>query len=61
MPKETAKRLEALDTELGELGEAIQKALDRGFQEEYDVVNVLIDKEGLILVSINLLEDVDED
>ncbi len=61
MAKETAKLLEAVDTELGELGEAIQKALDRTFQEEYDVVNVLIDKEGLILVSINLLEDADEE
>ncbi len=61
MAKETAKLLEAVDTELGELGETVQKALDRGFQEEYEVVNVLIDSEGIILVSINLLEDAEED
>ncbi len=61
MAKETAKLLEAVDTELGELGEAVQKALDKTFQEEYEVVNVLIDSEGMILVSINLLEDTDED
>ncbi len=61
MAKETAKLLEAVDTELGELGETIQKALDRGFEEEYEVVNVLIDSEGMILVSINLVEVVDED
>ncbi len=61
MPKETAKRLEEAETELGELGETIEKALNRDFHEEYEVVNVLIDKEGLILVSINLLEDADED
>ncbi len=61
MAKETAKLLEELDTELGELGEAIQDKLDATFQEEYDVVNVLIDSEGLILVSISLLEDADED
>ncbi len=61
MAKETAKLLEAADTELGELGEAVQKALDRTFQEEYEVKDVAIDSEGLILVSINLLEDVDED
>ncbi len=61
MAKETAKLLEAVDTELGELGEAIQKALDRTLQEEYEVKDVAIDKEGLILVSINLLEDADED
>ncbi len=61
MPKETAKRLEEVETELGELGEAIQKALDRTFQEEYEVKAVTIDKDGLILVAIDLLEDVDED
>ncbi len=61
MAKETAKLLEAVDTELGELGEAIQKALDRTFQEEYEVKAVTIDKEGLIMVSIDLLEDADED
>ncbi len=61
MPKETAKRLEEVETELGELGEAVQKALDRTFQEEYEVKDVAIDSEGLILVSINLLEDADED
>ncbi len=61
MAKETAKLLEALDTELGELGETIQKALDRGFQEEYEVKKVDIDEEGLILVSIDLLEDAEED
>ncbi len=61
MVKETAKLLEALDTELGELGDTIQKALDRGFQEEYEVKKVDIDEDGLILVSIDLLEDPDED
>ncbi len=59
MPAETAKRLEEVDTELGELGETIQKALDRGFQEDYEVQDVTIDEEGLIVVSINLLEDED--
>ncbi len=61
MPKETAKRLEEVETELGELGETIQKALDRTFQEEYEVKDVTIDKDGLILVGIALLEDADED
>ncbi len=61
MAKETAKRLEEVETELGELGEAIQKALDRTFQEEYEVKDVAIDSEGLILVSVALLEDADED
>ncbi len=61
MPKETAKRLEEVETELGELGEVVQKALDRTFQEEYEVKNVAIDKEGLIMVSIDLLEDALED
>ncbi len=61
MAKETAKLLEALDTELGELGESIEKALNRDFQEEYEVKKVDIDEEGLILVSIDLLEDADED
>ncbi len=59
MAKETAKLLEEVDTELGELGEAIQKALDRGFQEEYDVRDVMIDAKGLIVVTIDLLEDED--
>ncbi len=61
MPAETAKRLEEVETELGELGEAIQKALDRTFQEDYEVKDVAIDEGGLILVSINLLEDELED
>ncbi len=61
MAKETAKLLEAVDTELGELADTVQKALDRDFQEEYEVKDVTIDKEGLILVSINLLEDDPED
>ncbi len=61
MPVETAKRLEEVDTELGELADTIQKALDRDFQEEYEVKDVTIDKDGLILVAIDLLEDVDED
>ncbi len=61
MTKETALLLAKLDTELGELGETVQKALDRGFQEEYEVKDVAIDREGLILVSISLLEDALED
>ncbi len=61
MPKETAKLLEDLDTELGELGEVIEEALNKYFEEEYEVKDVKIDKDGLILVSINLLEDADED
>ncbi len=61
MAKETAKLLEAVDTELGELGETVQKALDRDFQEEYEVKAVTIDKDGLILVAIDLLEDELED
>ncbi len=59
MAKETARLLKEVETELGELGEAIQKALDRGFQEDYEVKDVAIDEEGLILVTINLLEDED--
>ncbi len=61
MPKETAKRLEEVETELGELAETIEKALNRDFQEVYEVKDVTIDKDGLIFVSINLLEDADED
>ncbi len=61
MAKETAKLLEDVGTELGEIGEAVEEALNRAFQEEYEVKDVAIDKEGLILVSINLLEDADED
>ncbi len=61
MAKETAKRLEEVETELGELGETVQKALDRDFQEEYEVKDVTIDGDGLIIVSINLLEDADEE
>ncbi len=61
MAKETAKLLEAVDTELGELGEAIQKALDRTFQEEYEVRDTMIDAKGLIVVTIDLLEDASED
>ncbi len=61
MAKETAKLLEDLDTELGELGEVIEEALNKYFEEEYEVKKVDIDEEGLILVSINLLEDADED
>ncbi len=61
MAKETAKLLEEVDTELGELAETIQKALDRTFQEEYEVKDVTIDKDGLILVAIDLLEDALED
>ncbi len=57
MPKETAKRLEEVETELGELGEAIQDKLDATFQEEYSVRDVMIDKKGLIVVTIDLLED----
>ncbi len=60
MAKETAKLLEAVDTELGELGEAVQKALDRTFQEDYEVKDVTIDEKGLILVAIDILEDEDE-
>ncbi len=61
MAKETAKLLEEVDTELGELGETVQKALDRDFQEEYEVKDVTIDKDGLILVAIALLKDALED
>lgn len=61
MTTETAKLLEQVDTNLGEIGETIQDALDSAFQEEYDVVNVSIEKEGLIVVSINLLEEPEED
>ncbi len=61
MPAETAKRLEEVETELGELADTIEKALNRDFQEEYEVKDVAIDKDGLILVSINLLEDEAED
>ncbi len=61
MTVETAKRLEEVDTELGELGEVIQKALDRGFQEDYEVKDVTIDRDGTILVFVNLLEDEPEE
>ncbi len=60
MTKETARLLEEVETELGELGEAIQKALDRGFQEEYEVKDVMIDAKGLIVVTIDLLEDAED-
>ncbi len=60
MTKETAKLLEEVDTELGELGEAIQTALDRTFQEEYEVRDVMIDAKGLIVVTIDLLEDAED-
>ncbi len=59
MPAETAKRLEEVETELGELGEAIQKALDKTFQEEYEVRDTMIDKKGLIVVTIDLLPEED--
>ncbi len=57
----TTERLQVASTELGELGEAIQEVLEKTFQEDYDVVNVLVDQEGLILVSINILPDFDEE
>ncbi len=60
----TEERLKVAKTELGELGEAVQTAMDRTFEEEYDVVNVSVDEEsGLIVVSMNILpdEDVDQD
>ncbi len=59
--KTTKEALEEVETELGELGEAIQKALDRTFREEYEVKDVAIDDEGFIMVKIALLEDEDED
>lgn len=59
--QKTAMRLEELETELFEIGETVQKALDRDFQEEYDVMNVSIDKGGLVVVSINLVPDEVED
>ncbi len=59
--KETAAALEDVETELGELGDSIQKALDKTFQEDYEVKDVTIDDEGLVLVSIALLQDDDAD
>ncbi len=61
MPAETAKRLEEAETELGELADTIEKALNRDFQEVYEVKDVTIDSEGLILVTVSLLEDALED
>ncbi len=59
--KTTKEALAEVETELGELGEAIQKALDRTFREEYTVMDVTIDDGGFIIVSIALLEDDDDD
>ncbi len=56
---ETAKRLEEVETELGEIAEAVEKALDRTFQEEYEVKDVTIDGDGLIVVTIDLLPEED--
>ncbi len=56
---ETAKWLEEVETELGELGETIQGALDKTFQEDYEVRGVMIDKKGLIVVTIDLLPEED--
>lgn len=51
--------LEEVDTELGEIGEAVQKALDRTFQEEYEVGDVRITKADRISVIIKLIPDED--
>ncbi len=59
MAKETAKRLEEVETELGELGEVIEDKLNSHFEEDYEVKAVTIDKDGLILVAIDLLPDED--
>ncbi len=51
------ERLEEVDTDLGELGEVIQEALDETFEEHYAVRDVRITKADQISVIIDLLED----
>ncbi len=53
------ERLEEVETELGEIGETIQKALDRTFQEEYEVGDVRITKADHISVLIDLVKEED--
>ncbi len=53
------EQLEEVETELGEIGETIQKALDRDFQEEYEVGDVRITKADRISVLIALVPEED--
>ncbi|MEE9173998.1 MAG: hypothetical protein V3U30_03370 [Thermoplasmata archaeon] len=51
------ERLEEVETDLGELGEVIQEALDETFEEHYAVRDVRITEADQISVIIDLLED----
>lgn len=59
MVQETAKLLADFETELTEIGETTEEALNKTFQEEYEVVNVSVEKGGLIVVSVKLMPDKD--
>ncbi len=48
------ERLEEVDTELGDIREVIQEALDEEFEEEYTVEDVRITQEDRISVLIDL-------
>ncbi len=50
------ERLKKLDTELVDIEEVIQEALDEQFDEEYSVRDVRITKEDHISVVIDLTE-----
>ncbi len=50
------ERLKKLDTELVDIEEVIQEALDEQFDEEYSVRDVRITKEDRISVLIDLTE-----
>ncbi len=51
------ERLEKLDTELVDIEEVIQEALDEEFDEKYTVRDVRITKEDRISVLIDLIEE----
>ena len=55
------EHLKELDYELGEIGEIIQKALDREFKETYEVGDVRITRANRISVLIEFVKDEDED
>lgn len=48
------ERLEEVDTELGDIREVIQEALDEEFEEEYTVLDVRITQADQISVLIDL-------
>ncbi len=50
------EQLAEVETELGEIGEVVEEALNKYFQEEYEVGDVKLVKDR-ILVSIKLVPD----